>query len=81
MPDAIPVQPPEAKSEFEIFLDRIEKFVSRIDKNKLVKALSILLSMTKIAFRFVPMKADEKELFDDIVGAATDGIAALKGNP
>jgi len=73
-----PIQPPEAKSQIEMILDRIEELTAKIDKKKLLRWLRILLRLATIAFKFVPMTKDEKQLFEDITSGVKEGLDALE---
>jgi len=65
---------PDGKTQLEIILDRVEKFMDRVEKDDFVKVVRILLKVVKIAFRFVPMKDDEKDLFRDITTGVGDFV-------
>lgn len=64
---------------FDELLDRVDGFIGNIDKAELIKALKILLKLTKIVFKFVPMTAEQKVLFAEITEAAAQAIEALEG--
>jgi len=67
----------EPKTQLETILDRIEDLVTKIDKKKLLKWLRILLRLAIIAFRFVPMTKDEKQIFGDVVTGVSEGLNTL----
>ena len=71
-------QPPEAKSQLEMILDRIDDLTAKIDNKKLIRWARILLRLAIIAFKFVPMTKDEKQLFNDITTGVGDGLDALE---
>ena len=75
MTTTIPPEP--AKSQGEIILEKIDNLFNAHNVDIVTKIFRIILMAAKIAFRFVPMKADEKNAYNDIVGTA-DEILNLK---
>ena len=73
-----PLPPEPAPTQLEIILDRIDELTAKIDKQKLMRWARILLRLAIIAFKFVPMTKDEKQLFNDITTGAREGLDALK---
>ena len=70
-------RPPEAPSQFEAVLERIEQAVARIDKKKLLRWVRIVVKLAVIAFKFVPMSGDERALLNDIITGINEGIATI----
>ena len=75
MTTTIPPEP--AKSQGEIILEKIDNLFNAHNIDIVTKIFRIILIAAKIAFRFVPMNADEKNDYNDIVGTA-DEILNLK---
>lgn len=62
-------------TDFEVFLDKAQDFFNRIDTKKALRAARIFLKIVIMLFpRIVPMKSDERELFNDITRGAGDVI-------
>ena len=69
------------ETHFEIFIDTAEAFFNKIDTAKALRGLRIFLKIFMLVFpRVVPMKPDERELYDNLTGAAKDGLNAFE-NP
>ena len=64
------------ETQFDQILDRIEEKLESIDLEDVLKVVGHLLRVAKIAFRFIPMTADQKELFKAITEAVEE---LLKG--
>ena len=66
----------DGKTQFEMVLDRIEAFQDKVEKNRdgIATVLRIIFKVVTLAFKFVPMKANEKEAYNDIMSISNDVI-------